>query len=86
MTLRDQIAQQALSLPPEDRLYVADVLEHSLTIGEFATPEIAAQWAAEIERRIEAYDRGDMHAAAFDTVLDRIRQHLAEHRNRKVNP
>ena len=82
MSLREQIAQQALSLGPEDRVYVADILEQSLAAGSFANPEIEAAWSAEIDRRIAAYDRGDVQAADFETALARIRQHLADHRSR----
>ena len=60
MEPREQIVEQALSLTPEDRVDVADALEHSLTPTGFATPEIAAEWATEIERRIAAYDRGEV--------------------------
>jgi putative addiction module component (TIGR02574 family) len=84
MTTRDQIAEQALALPPEDRIYLADVLEQSLSGGEFATPEIAAEWAAEIDRRIAAYDRGETHGVDAQTALERIRTRLAAHRSRKV--
>ena len=84
MSLREEIAQQALALAPEDRLYLADVLEQSLTAGGFATAEAEAAWSAEIDRRIEAYDRGEVHAIDFETALARIRQHLADHRSRKV--
>jgi hypothetical protein len=54
MATRDEIAQQTLALPADDRAYVADVIEQNLTGGEFATAEIASAWAAEIERRIDA--------------------------------
>ena len=67
MLNREQIAQEALALPPEDRTYLADVLEQSLTSGEFATSEIAAEWSAEIDRRIAAYDRGE--TAAVDAKV-----------------
>jgi hypothetical protein len=86
MTTREQIAQQALALPPEDRTYVADLLELSLTNGGFATPEIAAEWAAEIDRRIVAYDRGETQGVDAQTALERIRARLAEHRSRKGTP
>jgi putative addiction module component (TIGR02574 family) len=85
MTLREEIAQQALSLAPEDRVYLADVLEQSLASGSFATAELEAAWSAEIDRRIEAYDRGEVQAVDFETALARIRQHLADHRSRKVS-
>ncbi len=84
MPQRDQIVEQALTLTPEDRAYVADKLEQSLTTDGFATPEIAAAWAEEVERRIDAYDRGDVKAAGADVAIDRMRRHLAEHRTRKV--
>lgn len=84
MPQRDQIVEQALTLTPEDRAYVADKLEESLTAGGFATPEIAAAWAEEVERRIADYDRGEVNAAGADEAIDRMRKHLAEHRARKV--
>lgn len=86
MLNREQIAQEALALPPEDRTYLADVLEHSLTSGEFATPELATEWAAEIDRRIASYDRGDTQAVEVKTALERIRARLEEHRSRRVTP
>ena len=86
MSDREQIAQQALALPPEDRAYLADMLERSLPPGGFATPEIAAAWGEEIERRIAAYDRGEVHAEDAEIVVSRIRQRLAECRSQKVKP
>jgi len=86
MTERDQILEQALALGPEDRAYVADALEQSLGGGQFASPEIAAAWAEEIEHRIAAYDRGEMQAAGIDVAMERIREHLHDHRRRKATP
>ncbi len=80
MTLRDQIAQQALALPPEDREFLAELLERSLTIDGFATPELSAKWVAEITRRIEAYDRGEMNAVDGVTAMREIRKGLADRR------
>lgn len=81
---RERIAEAALKLPPEDRLYVADRLEQSLPHGGLA-PEIAKAWASEIDRRIEAYDRGETRAVDFDVALGNIRCRLAEHRERKAS-
>ena len=83
MTLRDQIVQQALSLPAEDRAYVADLLEGSLPESSFCDPEIAAAWSQEIERRIQAYDRGETTAVDFDVALEQMHQALAAHRSSK---
>lgn len=84
MNMRDEVVRQALSLDAEDRVFLADALEQSLTEGGFATAEIEAAWSAEIDRRIAAYDRGEVHAQDLETSLARIRQHLADHRSRKV--
>ncbi len=86
MTIRDQLAQQVLALPPEDRTFLADVLEQSMTSGEFSTPELATEWAAEIDRRIAAYDRGETLGVDAATALERIRGRLAQQRSRKVAP
>jgi putative addiction module component (TIGR02574 family) len=80
MSDRDAIARQALSLSPEDRAWVADVLERSLDSEAFATPEIADAWSKEIDRRIAAYDRGDTRAVDFETVLSHVRKALTERR------
>jgi hypothetical protein len=72
MSNREEIAQQALSLSPEDRAYVADVIEQSFR-GDFATPEIAAAWMTEIENRARAYERGETTAEDWQTVLSRLR-------------
>ena len=79
MTNRDQIVEQALSLPPEDRAFVADALEQSLASGGFASPEIAEAWVEEIERRLAAYDRGEVRAIE-GTGLAHIRKQLADRR------
>jgi len=84
MTLRDQIIEQALRLPPEDREYVADLLEESLPAGEFRTERIADAWSEEINRRIAAYDRGETSAVDFDVALDNMRQALETHRANKA--
>jgi putative addiction module component (TIGR02574 family) len=86
MASRDEIVQQAMALPPADRAYVADALEQSLDAGGFATPEIAAAWIAEIERRIAAHDRGELPASDMETALQNMRRHLEQHRANKVKP
>jgi putative addiction module component (TIGR02574 family) len=86
MSTREEIIQQAMALPPDDRAYVADLLEQSLSGDGFATPEIAAAWVEEIERRIAAYDHGDLQASGIETALERVRGQLANHRANKVKP
>ena len=85
MATREEIAQQALTLSPDDRAYVADVIEQSLGGGEFADPEIARAWAVEIGRRIESYDKGETVALDGNTAIERIRQYLADRRADKAS-
>ena len=80
---RDEILQQALELA--DRAYLADELERSLPSTAFASDEIATAWSEEIDRRIAAYDRGEITAINFDSALDHIRTALAERRSWMAN-
>ncbi len=76
MGIRDEIVEQAMSLPPEDRAYVADLLEGSLPIGEFSDPKIASAWSLEIDRRVRAYDQGETTGINFDDALRQMRTAL----------
>jgi putative addiction module component (TIGR02574 family) len=73
MPTREEIAQQALKLSLDDRAYLADVIEQSLAGRDFENPEIASAWMAEIERRAQAYERGETTAEDWRTVLARVR-------------
>jgi len=76
MTDREQVLEKALSLSAADRAFVADALEQSLPHEGFATPEVAAAWAAEVERRIEAFERGDVKAVDADTAIEQMRNQM----------
>ncbi len=86
MPNRDEIVERAMGLSSEDRAFVADALERSLDNQGFASQEVATAWAAEIERRIEAYDRGEVHADDVGPVIERLRQYLRKVRAGKVSP
>jgi putative addiction module component (TIGR02574 family) len=79
MSMRDEIARQALALPPNDRAFLADILEQSLA-QEFTAPEAALAWTKEIDRRLDAYDRGEIQAVDAQTAMVEMRRALAEHR------
>ncbi len=81
MPVREVLLQEALLLPPGDRALLVDALEESLDHGEFATPEIAAAWSVEIDRRLAAYDRGETKAVTVDQAMNQLRQTLAESRS-----
>lgn len=76
MTLRDQIAEQALALPPEDRDFLAALLEESLATEGFATLELASEWVAEVKRHVAACDRGETKALDLKTAMQSMREEL----------
>ena len=84
MPPREVVLQQALALNAADRAYVVDQLEQSLPLETFVDQEIAQAWSQEIDRRIAAFDRGDIQAIDFDTAVDHVRQALQERRSRRT--
>jgi putative addiction module component (TIGR02574 family) len=86
MTVREQVLQEALALPREDRVFLAEQLDRSFELEKFASPEIAAAWAAEIDRRIGAYERGEVQASEADEAIVRMRSYLREHRAGRLQP
>jgi len=89
MTSRELVLQDALALAPEDRAFVVNRLEQSLLEqtqekSGCVSPEIAAAWAQEIERRVAAYDRGEVRTEDADVVLRRMRTFLKEHRRQSA--
>ena len=86
MPARETVLQDALLLSPGDRALLVDALEVSLGHGEFATPDIAAAWSMEIDRRLAAYDRGETKAIDFDKSLEHLRQAIDEHRIQRTSP
>jgi putative addiction module component (TIGR02574 family) len=52
-------------------------------LKEGFSPEVAEEWLAEIERRIAAYDRGEVEAIPAEEVINWIRAQLEESRRRQ---
>ena len=80
MISREQVLQQALSLPPSDQAFVADMIERQIAESEQIPSQLDAAWSKEIDRRVESYVRGESTGADFDDAMSRMRQALAEHR------
>jgi putative addiction module component (TIGR02574 family) len=66
-----ELAMRAKQLPREERKRLVDELLESL--NEPAATELDAAWNAEIERRLAAYDRGDVAALSAEEVFARAR-------------
>lgn len=66
-----ELAQRGKRLPREDRERLVDELLASL--NEPAVAQLDAAWSAEIERRLAAYDRGEIQALSADEVFAKAR-------------
>jgi putative addiction module component (TIGR02574 family) len=65
-----KILADALALPPTER---ASLVEEILSSFDFPSrQEVDQLWANEVEDRIDAYDRGEMHSHPAEEVFDRI--------------
>ncbi len=65
-----QILTQAMTLSPMER---AELVEELLATFDFPSrTAIDAAWDAEVEDRLEAFERGDMQAIPADEVFRRI--------------
>lgn len=66
-----QIEEQAKALSAEDRAKLAQAMLESLHAPVL---EVEAAWAEEIERRVAAFDRGEMPTYAADDVFAEARR------------
>jgi putative addiction module component (TIGR02574 family) len=67
-----ELAQQARSLAPAERSRLVELLLESLQ--EPALAEVEAAWAAEIERRVAAYERGEVETFAAEEFFAEARR------------
>jgi putative addiction module component (TIGR02574 family) len=66
-----ELALRGKQLPREERERLVDELLVSL--NEPAATELDAAWSAEIERRLAAYDRGEVQALSAEDVFTKAR-------------
>ena len=66
-----ELASRGKKLSRDERERLVDELLESL--NEPATAELDGAWNAEIERRLGAYDRGEVHALSADEVFAKAR-------------
>jgi putative addiction module component (TIGR02574 family) len=67
-----ELAKQGRALSPEDRSRLVEILLESLHEGSLA--DVEAAWDAEVERRLAAYDRGELLALDGEAVLAKARR------------
>jgi len=72
----DTIIQDALVLPPDQRLMLADMLWCS--VDEVPDPGAEAAWHEEILARIECYDAGLVEAIPGEEVFEELRRKIKQ--------
>ncbi len=66
-----ELAEMGKALAPEDRSRLVDMLLESLHEGSLG--EVQAAWDDEVERRLAAYDRGEVQSIDGEKVLAKAR-------------
>lgn len=67
-----ELAAQARSLTPEERSRLVELLLD--TLHESPLAGVEAAWAEEIERRVAAYERGEVETFAAEDVFAEARR------------
>jgi len=68
----EELAARGRSLVPEERARLVELLLESLHEPPLA--EIEAAWDAEIKRRVEAYERGEVQTFSAEEVFAEARR------------
>jgi len=71
-TLLAKLEQQACSLLPEERAHLAEVLFESL--HDPLLSEIKTEWEREIEKRVAAFERGELQTYLAEDVFAEARR------------
>jgi putative addiction module component (TIGR02574 family) len=79
-----KLLQQALSLPPGELTALVDTLH--LELAELDDPAIDAAWDAELERRIDDLDAGNVRPIPRDSLNRRPERTVRRRATRKVPP
>jgi len=67
-----ELEQQACTLLPEERAQLAEVLLESL--HDSSLSEIELEWEREIEKRVAAFDRGELQTYPAEDVFAEARR------------
>ena len=65
-TTAKQLCDQALQLPPNERLSLVDQILDTLDASDHS---LDSQWAQEAESRLKAYRSGEVQAIALNEVI-----------------
>ncbi len=76
----EQIEQQALALPPQERAQLVDKLWESL--GDTTYPYLSKEWRSEIDRRCGEVDEGKVKMIPGELVMREARRKLKQLRRK----
>ena len=76
MSTTEEIFREAMALPPDERADLTDRLVASLV--DDISPEITSAQLAEVRRRINQVELGEVKLVPGDEVLARVRRLLAD--------
>ena len=68
----EELVERGKELAPQDRSRLVDMLLESL--HEAPIMEVEAAWDDEVERRLAAYDRGELQSLNGEEVLAKARR------------
>ena len=66
------ITEKALKLSPSARAYIAEILLQSLDFEEDFP--VSEDWKAEIQKRCQEIDKGDVELVAGEEAMGRLRE------------
>lgn len=72
----EALLEQALELPNEDRLQLAEALLSS--VGSAGAPPFDPEWLTEVKRRAARLDRGEGKLSSWEEVRERAHRSLGE--------
>ena len=75
-TQSQEVLQIALALPEAERAEIAASLIRSL--DPETDEDVNAAWASEVQRRVEAIDRGEVRLIPWDDVMQELRSRSHE--------
>jgi putative addiction module component (TIGR02574 family) len=79
MATVDEVRRSALALSHEQREELArDLLLSLEPVSEADSAVISEEWAAEIKRRVESYERGEVTLLDWRESIAQIRQELRQ--------
>jgi len=67
----ESVIEQARSLSSEDRIVVFEALQELIAPPD---AEWETAWEIEVQQRIAAYERGEMKADDFDSIMNQLRR------------